>query len=787
MDCGSTTGTPSGIDPKILEQWQSESNAIAGWEGLGFDQLPELDISQDSSAGDADVIKLVSAPGIPGRQRLPVLDRSSDLSMFEFRVPTVLYEKANGLGVRSSRVRPSLSIATAHPDERFQLQFADATTAGMSPCASLLYPLMKDPSGSAGTLIIDDMGELDGDGLFTADQIASFQQALQYGTGLNTLASYVHSEVPVSPLPQLESQPEDTDPDLTESAVSLDQQWFPLTDLPPFPDFMAFTAESQTLGFQDGPQRVSEFYYESETPSIPEDFSGGFGSIYSTTNGDSPTLQVKEEDLPPMEWHHSSPEDSPSELSKPFPPTSTFPANSGPLESTAGDLISTSKRGKIVRRHSAVSHAPFQLHSKEAIRRRKRGSVTVEVEQINQPRAFHIVREDGQGGSISSEDYVPPPRGARRKGPLSTTGRANAGLRRKNKDTCVQCRLNKRKCDGNSPCDACSPTALEQPCVRACFASIVEYGTCNYISQRAINHPTLDGPARVRMEIPSTFELQHLLSALSERRGRFNIRARQSWGSLYVLDLAETYKFLKSLSEYSENSQSTFLQFIDHRLIESKDKSKNWLNCVKDCSPMSNVYALLSQWNNMPSRAAYSFVSLEESVRDRPMDVNDPADQKEILLAAQLSRIFCRMLEVEGFRKLERDFYNIKWKRISLDAHLQFLDELGRILLSLRWRVSWWKRLGDGGAEPDPSQHHYVERVELLCRILYVYYTCVLAKLPSWSASGIPRGIWSTYPDAGNSIWDDFPQDATDQGFHQWMERGRDLIEKAGVPGTRKA
>ncbi|KAF4974001.1 hypothetical protein F66182_17681, partial [Fusarium sp. NRRL 66182] len=265
-------------------------------------------------------------------------------------------------------------------------------------------------------------------------------------------------------------------------------------------------------------------------------------------------------------------------------------------------------------------------------------------------------------------------------------------------------------CDGNSPCDACRPTLQEQPCARACFASIVEYGTCNYISQRAINHVTSTaGDHRVRIEIPSAFDLHELLNFLGERRGKFNIRASQSWGSLYVLDLGETYKFLKSLSEYNDNSQSTFLEFIDHRVIDSKDKTKNWLSCVKDCDPMNNVYKLLSQWNNMPSRASYSFVALDGTSNDRLMDVSNDQDRRDILLAAQLSRIFCRLLEVEGFRKLERDFYNIKWKRISLDAHIRFLEELGNILLSLRWRVSWWKRLGDGGKEPDPSQQHYID------------------------------------------------------------------------------
>lgn len=110
------------------------------------------------------------------------------------------------------------------------------------------------------------------------------------------------------------------------------------------------------------------------------------------------------------------------------------------------------------------------------------------------------------------------------------------------------------------------------------------------IAQRAINHITISGKNRVRMEIPSAFDVKDLVTLLESRRGKFNIRASQSWGSLYVLDLGEAYKFLKSFSECNDASQCNFLEFVDRRIIESKDKSKNWLRCVKDCDPMNNVY-----------------------------------------------------------------------------------------------------------------------------------------------------------------------------------------------------
>lgn len=49
MDCGSAA-TAAGIDPKILDNWQTDGAfSVASWEHLGYDQPPEWDTSQDSS------------------------------------------------------------------------------------------------------------------------------------------------------------------------------------------------------------------------------------------------------------------------------------------------------------------------------------------------------------------------------------------------------------------------------------------------------------------------------------------------------------------------------------------------------------------------------------------------------------------------------------------------------------------------------------------------------------------------------------------------------------------
>jgi hypothetical protein len=116
-------------------------------------------------------------------------------------------------------------------------------------------------------------------------------------------------------------------------------------------------------------------------------------------------------------------------------------------------------------------------------------------------------------------------------------------------------------------------------------------------AQRAVNHMTLDGSTRVRMELPSSFEMASLLSMLDERRGKFNIRARQSWGTLYTLDLNETYRFLEELSRGDNHSQYDLSDFIDHRIL----KSNKWVKCIKESDPTEETFVSLFYSGNLTS------------------------------------------------------------------------------------------------------------------------------------------------------------------------------------------
>ncbi|PYH43283.1 uncharacterized protein BP01DRAFT_393623 [Aspergillus saccharolyticus JOP 1030-1] len=804
MDCGST-GTAAGIDPKILDNWQTDNFPSSAYEHPGYEQPLEWDTSQDSSQGDADIVEINGLHGSLARDQPSVSMvaqpddyQGSDYSKQPGTSTPDKFSIVDGTisgtvsATISPRTLPSSADDNFHLDESWpQFQLFNTISVGIPREAGLLYPYIKEPVASTNTVIVEDSGDLpQGQGFpdVPSDQFVQFQ-ALPRAFAFPSADSW--PEAPAACTDDITHQTPMSLAIGPQSATkgvpmrsyhahvrSLDSRWLDSLEaqLPSnmtSPTSMSIPQEAPY--FKEEPKQDG-FQYKSASSSVSGDFSTMYDPYSATTDG-IPAFDDRALD---DEWKDTQSDDPPSDTAQPLQNATAFMVSENPADSYYVPVDSRPRAPSAPQRAPARPQA-LAMQSVATVRKRKQRNLSVNLDQA-QPKPLQIVQEDGQGGSIASADFISPPRGARRKGPLSMVGRANAGLRRKNKDTCVQCRLNKRKCDGNAPCDACRPTLHEQPCARACFANIVEYGVCNYISQRAVNHPTLDGTRRVRMEIPSEFDLNDLISFLGERQGRFNIRASQSWGSLYTLDLAETYRFLRGLSEYNGNSKSTFLEFVDRRLVESKDKSKNWLTCVKDCDPMNNTYTLLSKWNNMPSRASYSIVPLQPGDPERQMDIDNPEDRREILLAAQLSRIICRMLEVEGFRKLERDFYNIKWKQISQDTHLRFLNELGHILLTLRWRMSWWKQLGDGGREPDPSKQHYVDRVHLLCRILYVYYTCVMAKLPSWSASEVPKGTWSTYADSENAVWDDFPSDPTDDGFARWVERGQELIEQSGAP-----
>lgn len=160
------------------------------------------------------------------------------------------------------------------------------------------------------------------------------------------------------------------------------------------------------------------------------------------------------------------------------------------------------------------------------------------------------------------------------------------------------------------------------------------------------------------------------------------------------------------------------------------------------------------------------------------MNVEDAKDHADILIAAQLSRIICRKLEIDGYKALQSAINKLRFKT-SVEVH-KFVHELGQLLVTLRWRMSWWELLGDG-SNKDLFRDRFVERARELSKVLYFYFFTVKRRLGSWSESHSDlEGMISFYADA-TPVFDDFPASESIDGFQNWMAHGKVLLYQAGV------
>ncbi|KAG7112718.1 hypothetical protein HYQ45_017146 [Verticillium longisporum] len=117
----------------------------------------------------------------------------------------------------------------------------------------------------------------------------------------------------------------------------------------------------------------------------------------------------------------------------------------------------------------------------------------------------------------------------------------------------------------------------------------------------------------------------------------------------------------------------------------------NYISSTKD-----DKVALLLALGNMPSRATYS---------GRNIDPEAAHEEKYLVCAAHLARIIARKVEVEAYTHLQTRCHNAN--QLS-DADLnRLLQNIGLLLVSLRWRHTWWGMLGDGTIQCEPYRGEY--------------------------------------------------------------------------------
>ncbi|KAJ0161702.1 hypothetical protein CTA2_5775 [Colletotrichum tanaceti] len=324
-----------------------------------------------------------------------------------------------------------------------------------------------------------------------------------------------------------------------------------------------------------------------------------------------------------------------------------------------------------------------------------------------------------------------------------------------------------------------------RPCVKAYFEDLVLSGSCNYASSYAIYHPTLDNNTRIRRELPRRINLDELIGRVDRARRQFNFQVYQDGRPLYVIDIDGCHNYLQGLRKQMDAVEHDFHAFIDRTVVEADTSGDDWEQCMTQTVVLrSDLFSLLCDVNKMPNLASFSYVSRtkmyeKKAAVGRRINVEDPDDADDLILAAQLSRIVCRKLEVQAYRDLQRLLHD----SLMMDSgrRLPFsLRSLGPILLTLRWRLSWLAAVPNivveesnhGNSKQDDADRHQVEsRVWSLCRILYFYYCLLRTSLD---------GVYTQYPGAEVRVWEDFPADESDEGFDAWISQGEKLLNEAG-------
>ena len=173
----------------------------------------------------------------------------------------------------------------------------------------------------------------------------------------------------------------------------------------------------------------------------------------------------------------------------------------------------------------------------------------------------------------------------------------------------------------------------------------------------------------------------------------------------------------------------------------------------------------------MPSKNSYDILPHGTSMLGKALDIEDQRDQSTIIFAAQLCRIILRALELEAFDALQKSVNELTKGGKSDEDVKTLIGQLGRTLVSLRWRVSWWAVVGNS---PDEA---FVSRVKKIAQILHCYFFVARKKISPWSGQ-LPSKIHSAYPDF-EPVYEELPLTDSLDGFHTWMQHGQAVVQGA--------
>ena len=177
----------------------------------------------------------------------------------------------------------------------------------------------------------------------------------------------------------------------------------------------------------------------------------------------------------------------------------------------------------------------------------------------------------------------------------------------------------------------------------------------------------------------------------------------------------------------------------------------------------------------MPSRNSYDHLPLDGAGYARPLNIYNEEDVENLMFAVQITRIILRALELEAYGGLQRSIN--EFHKIKDDAAMKLLNgQLGRLVLSLRWRMAWWASFGHRFEHSQEFRLGLMERVRMLTHVLYCYFFITKKKVGSRESSS-PDQARSSYGPSEPALGV-LPNDDSAEGFNSWMRSGQVQLQQ---------
>ncbi|KAL8930678.1 MAG: hypothetical protein Q9208_000549 [Pyrenodesmia sp. 3 TL-2023] len=373
---------------------------------------------------------------------------------------------------------------------------------------------------------------------------------------------------------------------------------------------------------------------------------------------------------------------------------------------------------------------------------------------------------------------------------LSPAQATQAARNRKAHSVCIKCRMMKQSVSsavGGSisfELQLSPDSALEAPLVHhaeildesllgATLALKLIFWTLLRLVLVIGDHLTVDNKRWIAEPVDEGLSISHMKVLLSRMSGVPNVLVRRSSQQLCKLKIHEFCHRFEDKRFLGVADKMTLMSFLNGPM----KTPLVWMECIesdgKDLTPLIRF----NEWNNMPSRATYAIITAADF---RQLNPENEEDSTTIFVASQLLRIVCRAVELLAFGWLQKELNGLTQGQKGGTDVSDLLQQLGRTLLNLRWRLSRWGINGTESNDPKEGNCTCTDHVQKLCRILYVYHFIAQRKLPSWTGQDrrLENTMYSEYPDA-EPMAETLPHDESPEGFEHWMQRGYDTISEA--------